>query len=285
MLAAAVANGSIIIYRCQEPSNLSNSFNEDREIQVISNGECTCLTWNPSFDEPMSIIVGCLATSMNNDKDTGKKDGPEQKAIGSNLLQLITFNPESKKELDLKIPFNGQQPQAPSKQIAGDAPDQQLYHTQMINDVQWAPMGGRSFHLVASCSKDMTVIIWRLVLLDIISGQLLDPPKIQAIQRLDGPSFDNTQVQRIKWNILGTCFATSGDNGQVKVWQRNSNSQFGSESTSLSSLVVEKQQSNRLDQRALVASEPAHQDADIDSFRHGVHHFKQLLHFRAKQLM
>jgi len=39
----------------------------------------------------------------------------------------------------------------------------------MINDVQWAPLAGRSFHLVASCSKDMTVIVWRIIILDVMT--------------------------------------------------------------------------------------------------------------------
>ena len=35
-------------------------------------------------------------------------------------------------------------------------------HTAPVNDVAFAPNMGRSFHLLASCSKDGTVIIWRL---------------------------------------------------------------------------------------------------------------------------
>ena len=43
----------------------------------------------------------------------------------------------------------------------------------MINDVQWAPLAGRSFHMIASCSKDRKVIIWRAVLYDIFNDILL----------------------------------------------------------------------------------------------------------------
>lgn len=87
----------------------------------------------------------------------------------------------------------------------------------MINDVQWAPIAGRSFHLVASCSKDCIVIVWRLVLLDIMEGQLLEAPQISPVQKISSPN----EIQRIKWNILGTCFATSSQNGEVMVFQRN----------------------------------------------------------------
>lgn len=62
MLAVAVANGTIIIYEWKDPSNLQ-TFNYFREIHVLNNGECTCLSWNPTFNEPMSLVLGCLITN------------------------------------------------------------------------------------------------------------------------------------------------------------------------------------------------------------------------------
>jgi len=56
-LVAAVANGTIKIYRWQDPTNLKESIEE--EFQVIPQGECNCLSWNPAFDEPISLLVGC----------------------------------------------------------------------------------------------------------------------------------------------------------------------------------------------------------------------------------
>ena len=56
----------------------------------------------------------------------------------------------------------------------------------MINDVQWAPVAGRSFRLVASCSKDCVVIVWRLVLSDIMLGEPLEVPQITAVQQIGG---------------------------------------------------------------------------------------------------
>ena len=46
----------------------------------------------------------------------------------------------------------------------------------MITDVSWAPMAGRSFHMIASASKDHKFIIWRAVLMDIMSGELFNKP-------------------------------------------------------------------------------------------------------------
>ena len=63
LLAVAVANGTIKIFKREDPSNLA-SFGEFREINLMKElGECMCLAWNPAFDEPTSLIVGCNITT------------------------------------------------------------------------------------------------------------------------------------------------------------------------------------------------------------------------------
>lgn len=37
-------------------------------------------------------------------------------------------------------------------------------HTDSVTDVQWASQFGRSYHMIASSSKDGTVIIWKVFL-------------------------------------------------------------------------------------------------------------------------
>lgn len=182
MLAVAVANGTIKIYQWQDPNNLTGS-NEFREINIIDSGECTCLTWNQAFDEPMALIVGCerpKSAENNRGQDPSGVDEDEHEENEmddllpskgndeSRLLRLVTYNPQSQKELDRAMSMN--------------CNSENLHHTQMINDVQWAPLAGRSFNLAASCSKDRTVIIWRIVLINILDdGKLLDMPEISAL--------------------------------------------------------------------------------------------------------
>ena len=36
------------------------------------------------------------------------------------------------------------------------------------------------------------------------------------------------EVWRLSWNLLGTCLASSGDDGTVRIWKRNSTSNSGS---------------------------------------------------------
>lgn len=95
-----------------------------------------------------------------------------------------------------------------------------MMHSSMINDVDWAPIAGRSFHLVVTCAKDKMVIVWRIVMMDIFLGEVMEQPQVEAIQCIDQSALNNTQIQRVKWNILGTSFATSSDDGDVKLWQR-----------------------------------------------------------------
>ena len=43
-------------------------------------------------------------------------------------------------------------------------------HKETINDCAWAPLAGRSFHMIASCSKDNSIIIWKVVTKNVLSG-------------------------------------------------------------------------------------------------------------------
>ena len=87
-----------------------------------------------------------------------------------------------------------------------------------------------------------------------MQGTTLEVPQISAVQKLQFGG--STEIQRIKWNILGTCFATSSQNGEVHVWQRNYTS-------ALSSL--------EMDNHFAMAEE-------LGEFEY----FKELLHFKTK---
>jgi hypothetical protein len=92
-LAVAVADGTVVIYDWRDPKNLTSS--SSKEIKVLGSDlneyQCTCLSWNPAFDEKMTLIVGCHSIS-GQDKE--------------NNLQLITYNKEKSLDLDKKIAIN-----------------------------------------------------------------------------------------------------------------------------------------------------------------------------------
>ena len=79
-------------------------------------------------------------------------------------------------------------------------------------------MAGRSFHMIASCSKDRQVIVWRTVLVDIMNDEVLETPQVVALYSIDFNAIAAGEVQRLRWNILGTCLATSGEHGDVRIW-------------------------------------------------------------------
>ena len=97
-------------------------------------------------------------------------------------------------------------------------------HTASINDVAWAPLAGRSFHMIASCSKDKTIIVWKVITKNILTGGMIyEKPEIEQLNRLD---HHQSEVWRLSWNLLGTCFASSGDDGTVRVWKKSIKNKF-----------------------------------------------------------
>jgi hypothetical protein len=56
-LAVALHNGNVIIYEAKDLNNLT-SWTEIFDIKINSTA-CTCLSWNPAFDEFPMIVVGC----------------------------------------------------------------------------------------------------------------------------------------------------------------------------------------------------------------------------------
>lgn len=107
-------------------------------------------------------------------------------------------------------------------------------HTAGVHDVAWAPNLGRSFHNIASASKDGTVRVWR------VSADGEDEPEdAMALAaaggapptRGDGPtgvtvdmavSLDDhhSEVWRVQWNALGTVLVSSGDDNRVRMWRQ-----------------------------------------------------------------
>jgi hypothetical protein len=51
-----------------------------------------------------------------------------------------------------------------------------IRHLALVNDCQWAPIAARSFHLIATCSKDRKVILWKAVLYDVMKESILNEP-------------------------------------------------------------------------------------------------------------
>ncbi|TNV77762.1 hypothetical protein FGO68_gene2251 [Halteria grandinella] len=201
-LAIALADGTIKMQTSKDLSNLT----QWSELCVIKLAQglpglgCNCLSWNPAFDEPQMFAVGCSITAQQSDP-LSSVDHRE------NLLQIYI-----KEQM---------------------APGFTLYsakfpihpHTSTVNDVAWAPLMGRSFHMIASCSKER-VVVWKVTVRDIFQGEagLYKDPIIEPM--LNAEAHRGGEVWRLSWNLLGTCVASSGDDGAVRLWKKSVKSGF-----------------------------------------------------------
>jgi WD40 repeat protein len=90
---------------------------------------CSSVCWNPSIIDPQTLVVGCLYDQKKDNKN--------------DLIQIFAYS-DQKKEYTIvtSLKDNG--------------------HTDSVTDCQWAPVFGRSYHLIASCSLDKTIRIWRV---------------------------------------------------------------------------------------------------------------------------
>jgi nucleoporin SEH1 len=125
-IAATTLNGKMKIF---EPTDYANNINWNCiSTKDVSSVGCSSVCWNPSSIDPQTLVVGChFDAKKNNQQD---------------LIQLYAYI-DSKKEYSLICNFqNG--------------------HSNSVTDVEWAPQFGRSFHLIASCSIDKSLIIWKL---------------------------------------------------------------------------------------------------------------------------
>ena len=171
----------------------------------------TCLAWNPSrFDTPM-LLLGCTPA-----------EGANQ---GATTVRVWSFNEDHRRcgaKPHLGRPWTALAPHCPLKQLFFFCRWQMLpwsifegpgAPTQGIYDVDWAPNLGRKYHLLAACSGDQQNLrIWRIP-----NGERF----LQAAddERVCYDELQNTgQARRVSWNVTGTILASSGDDGEVKLW-------------------------------------------------------------------
>ncbi|KJE93357.1 nucleoporin Seh1 [Capsaspora owczarzaki ATCC 30864] len=97
--------------------------------------------------------------------------------------------------------------------------DTQIDHSAAVYDVAFAPNVGRSYHLLASCSKDKTVKIWKLIPpgaagpgADVVSSGKLTVQLAATFKH-------DSEVWRVEWNVTGTILASSSDDGTVQLYK------------------------------------------------------------------
>jgi len=194
-LAACSKDGKLRIYEAHDVMNLSQ-WSTTAELQVSTSAGCNCASWNECITDPPMLIIGCdLASQVGM-----SENGPVADASSNtdNLLQIWTYKDHLKKwEL--------------SKKLTHD-----LGHTDSINDVAWAPNWGRTFHMIASCSRDKKIILWKLFIENPEKSDQDIQIEYEPITILNDHM---AEVWRLSWNIMGTQFCSSGEDNVVRVWR------------------------------------------------------------------
>jgi len=90
-------------------------------------------------------------------------------------------------------------------------------HSGVVHDIAWAPVMGRSYHQIATASRDNVVRVFNLTRKGDGSLELTGNPAILTCK---------SQVWRVAWNATGTILATSGDDGALSLWRKNFDGQW-----------------------------------------------------------
>eukprot|EP01132_Coremiostelium_polycephalum_P009324 gene9324-11431_t len=177
-LATCSSDGFVRIYEAMDIMNLSQwSPVEEFESQK---GTSNCISWNPSsYDKPMI-------------------------AVGSNepFIKIWEYNESIRKWVHLDTLSTGSSSTTHFGSTSNIDPTDS---SKAIHDVCWAPNMGRSYHLIASASKDQTVRIWKLT-------NSNDKSKME-LKEIMCKTDHRSEVWRVEWNITGTILASSGDDG------------------------------------------------------------------------
>lgn len=77
-----------------------------------------------------------------------------------------------------------------------------------VRDVAWAPNTAMPYNIIASCSEDRKVVIWKQTVVD---GEW-DP---QEMQTFEAP------VWRVSWSVTGNVLAVSTGDHKVSLWKQS----------------------------------------------------------------
>lgn len=143
---------------------------------------CSCISWNPSLSR---LHAPMLAVGS----DDANPSGPSQGKVS-----VYEYHENARRWQRVEIFSNITEP---------------------VHDIAFAPNIGRSYHVLAVGSKDL-----RIITLKPLQDNKEEPGRFDIRQA--GKFEDHgSSVWRVCWNITGTILATSGDDGQVKLWKAN----------------------------------------------------------------
>lgn len=126
--------------------------------------------------------------------------------------QIISLDHPNAPQLLLTLlpPADEDHPPTPSDRSAG---------VLTVTAVSWAPSAGRSYHLIATGTRQGLVRIWKVWPSDSESDALGAEAGKWSAQMVAALGDHKRCVTRVEWNSTGTVLSSSGDDGKVRMWK------------------------------------------------------------------
>ena len=195
LLATCSADGTVRIYEAPDVMNLGQ-WSLQHEIQC--NLPCSCLSWNLSMFKSHTPII-----AVGSDDST---------TLGQAKVFVYEFNETGRRWVRVESIMTISDP---------------------VHDIAFAPNIGRSYLVLAvATNKDLRIISMKhseeqsapaVLAGNSKRGGENEKGSLSKYQvRLAGHYNDHgSTVWRVCWNVTGTILATSGDDGQVRLWKAN----------------------------------------------------------------
>ena len=214
LLASCSADRKVRVHEAPDPMDLSSwGLLGEFEAGDAGSRDCAataplCLAWNPRSTDPLMLVTGMT---------DGRVIMWRQSEGGAGWARLLEFE---------SAPADG----------ALARPLRQA-HADRVHDLGWAPEMGRSFHVIATASRDRTVKVWSMKNEAVPAGlaaQFGKPAEdggdggdgSAAVEEKWVVKFDSelphhSQVWRCSWSVTGSLLATSVDDGTMHVYRQD----------------------------------------------------------------
>jgi nucleoporin SEH1 len=174
VLATSSSDGIIRIYEAPDIMNLSQW---TLQHEIVCKSPLSCLSWNPSLFRLHSPMIAAGSDSTTS----------EPKVF---IFEYSEYNRKWSKT------------------------DTLTQITDPVHDLAFAPNCGRSYHVLAVASKDVSIFNLKPV---------QDPSGNSRFEVNLTAQFNDhyCTVWRVTWNVTGTMLASSGDDGYLRMWRMN----------------------------------------------------------------
>ena len=229
IFAYATLNGFIKIF---DSSDYKWEIKFNKKINSFG---CSCICWNPSDFDPESLIVGCKMNNNNNNinnnndnnnnnnnnnndnnnnnnnnnNNDNNENNNNNNDNNNNLLKIFLFTKIKNSESTIIIDISNE-------------------HSDDITDVKWCNQNGRDYHLIASTSLDMKLIIWKINI-DYTKDFYLDEYndiKIKYEKIFEFKNSFNLPLEKCSFNNIGNLLSCIDKKGNIFVFFKTGKTEF-----------------------------------------------------------